>query len=227
MTVLRIEIESGQTPYLMKTEVLSIQAGAPCGLGCTFCRTPNHGQGHPDRVLSLATRLLASGAYTEVYLTSTGETGLSPIFTNIVDLCRLQGIDLSVLCATQASIVPGLKRVEISVNPGTVRTAPRAIAKAKRLRIPFVISMVDDETYKINPGVAANEFGADGVLVRALQPEGRSTRSAGKTEVYQRPGSNLGKFPSRCYAELAGIGYASDCIDHNGNLVPLLGSVTV
>lgn len=204
--------------------VLSIQAPARCGLRCLICRTPEHNSGNPEKVLDLAKQL--SGRYQEVYITSNGETGLSPIFSDLVRMFQDKDVAVSVLCATQASVVPGLKRVEISVNPWTIRTAPKAIEKAKRLNIPFAISMVDDGTNKIDLEATANEYGATGVLVRALQREGRSTHSAGHTRIYQRPGSDLGKFPSRCYAELAGIGYASDCIDHDGQLVPLLGGVT-
>ncbi len=208
----------------MEYEVLSIQTPALCPLGCIICRTPEHNQGNPEKVFNLANEF--SGKYKEVYITSNGETGLSPVFPQLVQMCQDKGIDVSVLCATKASIVPGLKRVEISLNAGTAKTAPAAIEKAKKLGIPFVISMVDDGTQTVDPEIVAEEHGASGVLVRALQNEGRSKKSAGRTQVYQVPGTDLGKFPVSCYAELAGMGYASDCIDHNGNLVPLLGGIT-
>lgn len=207
----------------MSNKVLSIQAPAPCPLGCSFCRTPEHNQGNPDKVLNLANQL--SGKYKEVYITSNGETGLSPVFSDLVSICQIRGIDVSVLCATKASVVPGLKRVEISLNTGTEKTAPAAIDKAKKLSIPFVISMVDDGTQYVDPEAIAKKYGASGVLVRALQHEGRSEKYAGKTKVYQIPGVDLGMFPSSCYAELTGIGHTSDCIDHNGDLVPLLGGI--
>lgn len=207
--------------------VLSIQAPAPCPLGCSFCRTPEHNQGDPGRVRELANDLLGRDRHEEVYITSNGETGLSPIFSDLVQMCQKKGVSVSVLCATKASIIPGLKRVEISMNTGTEKTAPAAIEKAKELGIPFVISMVDDGTQAIDPETIAKKYGASGVLVRALQREGRSDESASRTQVYQVLGSDLGMFPSSCYAELAGMGYMSDCIDHNGNLVPLLGGAAV
>jgi len=86
-----------------------------------------------------------------------------------------------------------------------------------------VISMVDDGVTHLYPADIAEKYGAAGVLVRALQHEGRSNKSAGTTQVYRVPGSDLGMFPVSCYAELVGLGYESDCIDHNGNIVDLLG----
>lgn len=209
----------------MEPEVTAIQVPAPCPQTCSFCRTPMHNQGDPERVLRVAKQHL-DGRCKEVYITSNGETGLSPVFPELVQMCRDKGIDVSVLCATKASIVPGLKRVEISMNTWTRKTALTAIKKGERLNIPFVISMVDDGTQPVDPETIAREYGAAGVLVRTLQPEGRSQKSAGETQAYQVPGVDLGKFPVSCYAELAGMGYASDCIDHNGNLVPLLGGTT-
>jgi hypothetical protein len=211
----------------MNPEVLSGQIPAECGLACVVCRTPEHNEGNPKRVLGRISELVASGNYRELYITSNGETGRSPIFSELVRLCQEKGVSVSVLCATQISVVPGLKRVEVSVNAGTVKTAHLAIKKAKDLRIPVVVSMIDDGTMPVDPESVANEYAVDGVLIRALQQEGRSIRSGGRTQVYQRPGSDLGMFPSSCYAELAGIGYASDCISHNGEMVPLLGGVAI
>lgn len=206
-------------------EVLAVQLPAICPLHCRFCRTPDHGEGDPDAVfLKVAEEIPWCK---ELYLTSNGETGLSSIFTSIIGIARNFGIKVSVLCATEKSVVPGLCRVEVSLNEYTRPLALRAFKKARELDIPLVISIVSEingQNQNIHLEEVANEHNADGVILRPLQMEGRSSRAIGTTRVYQRPGSNLGFFPVSAYAELVGYGEAATCIDHFGRIVPLLGS---
>lgn len=203
-------------------KVLSIQVPAPCPLACAFCRTPDHNEGDLQKVLQAVKDNIEG--HEEVYITSNGETGLSSIFGEIVSLAREKGLGVAVLCATERSVVPGLCRVEISLNQYTEPLAIRAIEKAKRLGIPTVISMVDTGA-PINPEDVAKQYGVDGVLVRSLQAEGKSLNKAGSTKWFSRIGAKLGQFPVAAYRELVGFGVDTTCINHNGVLVPLLGGV--
>lgn len=203
-------------------QVLAVQLPAVCPLACGWCRTPKHGDGDPKSILRFVRKRLSE--YREIYLTSNGETGFSPVFEEIVDFAQAKGVRVSVLCATEKSIVRGLCRAEISLNEYTKCLALRAIEKARRLGNPFVISTVDDGSGDIDPESIAEEHGASGAIVRALQKEGRSSRATGTTRIYQRPGSKLGCFPVSAYAELVGYGEAATCIDHFGRAVPLLGN---
>lgn len=201
-------------------KVLSIQVPAPCPLACSFCRTPDHNQGDAQKVLQIVAERI--GEYEEVYITSNGETGLSPIFSALVDLATRKGLRVAVLCATEYSVVSGLARVEISLNKYTEALAIRAIQKAREMGIPTVASMVDDGP-PIDLEAIANKYRVDGVLVRALQAEGRSELSRGVTRFFSRVGAKLGHFPVAAYRELVGIGTESACINHCGDFVPLLG----
>lgn len=203
-------------------QVLAVQLPAPCPLSCDFCRTPNHAEGDSNAVFEKVVAELPQ--YEELYLTSNGETGFSPVFKKLVNAAQNLGVKVSVLCATPVSVVPGLCRVEISVNQHTYSVAHAAIKKAKALGIPFVVSVIEDQKFPLDFETAADMVGADGVLIRALQKEGRSDHEGGKTRVWQRPGSKLGFFPVSAYSELVGYGETPVCIDHFGHAVPLLGS---
>lgn len=206
-----------------RAKVLAVQLPAVCPLHCVFCRTPHHAEGDSDAILERVVAELPQ--YEELYLTSNGETGFSPIFQKLVDVAHGLGVKVSVLCATAKSVVPGLCRAEVSLNEYTRPWALRAIEKAQSLKIPLVISMVDsnnDSGSYLEDVAKAN--GADAVVVRALQKEGRSNHEGGKTRVWQRPGSEIGFFPVSVYAELVGHGEVPVCIDHFGHAVPLLGS---
>jgi len=209
--------------------VLAVELPAPCPLACGFCRTPNHGQGDTDKLYAAIENHLLREDWAELYLTSNGETGLSPLFAKTVELARSRGIATAVLCATEKSIEPGIIRAEISVNEFTTRLAERAIAKAKKLGIPMVVSTVDTADTNPDAEELAKRYGADAVLIRALQQEGRSYRTCGTTRVWQRAGSQLGAFPVAAYAELRSL--VSDisrliCIGPRGNQVPLLGGAS-
>jgi hypothetical protein len=208
-------------------KTLAVALPAPCPLACAFCRTPEHGLGDLEKVVEAVSARLAEGDYGEIYLTSNGETGLSPIFQAVIQLAKDKGIPVSVLCATERSIVPGLVRAEISLNKYTAPLAEGAIAKARELGIPVVISMVDTGIEPVDPEKIANGYDVTGVLVRALQPEGRSSQSKGTTRFFQRPGSALGMFPCAAYKELKKLVGLSivDCIGSSGEMVPLLGNV--
>lgn len=205
-------------------KVLSVQIPAPCLLDCVFCRTPDHNKGNPARVLRTVNAHLNNrpNGYKEVYLTSNGETGLSTIFGEMLEIARKNSLGVAVLCATEHSVVPGLCRVEVSLNPYTEPLAIKAIAKAKRLGIPTVISMVDTGT-PINPDGVAKQYKVDGVLVRSLQVEGKSHKKTGSTRYFSRLRAKLGHFPVAAYRELLGLGFKTTCIDHEGNTVALLG----
>ena len=96
-------------------KVLSVQVPAPCPLQCAFCRTPDHGSGDAEAVLRAVNANISDCE--EIYLTSNGETGLSPIFSDIVRLAQDRDIGVAVLCATERSVVEGLRRVEsVSTN---------------------------------------------------------------------------------------------------------------
>ena len=121
-----------------------------------------------------------NNGYEEVYITSNGETGLSAIFDPLIHFAEENELDVSVLCATEFSVIKGLCRVEISLNQYTEALAIRAVEKAKRLGVPVVISMVDTNTeITISLNAVMQKYEVDGVLVRALQKEGRSVRKAG------------------------------------------------
>ncbi len=204
-------------------KVLSVQVPASCPLRCCFCRTPDHSQGDPAQVLATVQRDLLN--FDEVYLTSTGETGLSPIFEDLVKMVLASDRRLSVLCATKVSVVPGLSRVEISMNPYTEPLALEAIKEARHFQIPIVISMVDEDSDPINESEVASFYGVDGVLVRALQAEGRSQRTNGVTRWFTRPGATLGHFPVAAYREFTGVGgVETTCVNHEGKIVSFLGA---
>jgi MoaA/NifB/PqqE/SkfB family radical SAM enzyme len=204
-----------------RAKVLAVQLPAICPLHCDFCRTPNHAEGDSDAVFEKVVAELPR--YEELYLTSNGETGFSPIFQKLVDVAHGLGVKVSVLCATAKSVVPGLCRVEISLNEYTEPLATRAIEKAKRLGIPVVISMVDTGV-PIHLEDVTRQYGVDGVLVRSLQAEGKSHNNAGSTRWFSRVEGSLGHFPAAAYRELSGRGAETTCINHLGHTVPLLGS---
>ena len=208
----------------MNKRVLAVQLPAPCPLACGFCRTPQHDEGDPEAVYGAVIRDLPG--HQELYLTSNGETGLSTVFRRLVQFATGLGVKISVLCATERSIVPGLCRVEVSLNEFTRPLALRAIEKAKALGVPVVVSIVNDsdELSPTDLEKLADEHGAAGVIARGRQKEGRSATQAGKTLVYQRPGIDIGSFPISAYSELAGFGAPVSCIDHFGRSVALLGS---
>ena len=175
---------------MSNVKVLAVQLPAMCPLHCVFCRTPLHAEGDSDAVFEKVVAELPR--YEELYLTSNGETGFSPIFGKLVNAAQNLGVKVSVLCATEKSVIPGLCRVEVSLNEYTRPLALRAIEKAHSLGIPVVISMVaDDHKQSSSLEEVANANGADGVVVRSLQKEGRSNYEKGITRVYQRPGSKL------------------------------------
>ncbi len=204
-------------------KVLAVQVPAPCPLACEFCRTPNHNEGDMARVRQSVVEQI--GSHDEIYITSNGETGLSSIFPDLVSIAQQSGKSISVLCATEKSVVAGLCRVEISLNKYTEPLALRAIEKAKCLSIPIVLSVVD-EGNGVNKGTLLSRYGVDGILVRAQQHEGRSNTSAGESSFLQRVGSSLGLFPAIAYRELTllGEGFRATCIDHQGDIVPVLGT---
>lgn len=204
-------------------KVLSVQIPAPCPLNCNFCRTPNHNEGDPEKILHQVKDRINSNEYEEIYLTSNGETGLSVIFDPLIHFARKNGLDVSVLCATEFSVIKGLCRVEISLNQYTEALAIRAVEKAKRLGVPVVISMVDIGV-PINLKTVMDEYKVDGMLIRALQEEGKSNRKAGSTRWLIRPGAELGHFPVVAYPELADVDVKNtNCIDYEGVVVTMFG----
>lgn len=204
-------------------KVLSIQLPAPCPMNCGFCRTPEHGDGDPDSILSFVMNNVDK--YVELYITSNGETGLSPIFEKIVEFTKTKQVQIAVLCATERSVIQGLSRVEVSLNEHTERAAIKAIKKAKRLKIPVVISMVDTGR-PVDLEKIAKQYGVDGVIVRAIQAEGRSHELMGSTRWFKRIGATLGQFPVAAYKELVGLGASkTTCVNHDGRIVPILGGV--
>jgi len=209
----------------MKTKpVLAIQLPAPCPLACNFCRTPGHREGNPRVVVTaLECLLMGDTRYDEIYLTSNGETGLSPVFKEIIGIAKQHKIPVSVLCATRHSIVTGLRRVEISFNKFTQETALKAIERAKLLCIPIIISLVDDGIEKIIPQNLMDQLSVDGLLIRALQPEGRSVRTAGQSSFFTQK-NDIGVFPVTAYKELSMFGDNAECMNHFGKMVPFLGA---
>jgi nucleotide-binding universal stress UspA family protein len=211
----------------VEKKTLAVALPAPCPLACAFCRTPEHGDGDLQKVVQAVSAHLATGEYGEIHLTSNGETGLSPIFHEVVALAKINGVPISVLCATDNSIIPGLVRAEISLNKYTSTLAEKAIAKAKSLGIPVVISMVDTGIESIDPEKVTAKHDTAGALVRALQPEGRSNQGKGITRFFKKPDAMIGMFPCAAYAELKRFKELPvvDCIGSSGTMVPLLGSV--
>lgn len=206
-------------------KVLAIQLPARCPFNCSFCRTPDHNTGNPEMVLEIFIKSINATRYDELYLTSNGETGLSDIFGTIIAIAAKNNIPVSVLCATERSIVAGLKRVEISFNEFTRTVTERAIIKAKQLNIPVVLSLVDDGFTKIDPKKLIKEFLVAGILVRSLQAEGNSTTSAGESSfIISDKDNDIGIFPVIAYRELIEFGETVDCIDHFGKRVKLLGA---
>ena len=210
----------------MDKKTLAVALPAPCPLACAFCRTPEHGNGDLRKVVEAVGAHLATGEYGEIYLTSNGETGLSPIFHEVVELAKKNGVPVSVLCATDNSIIPDLVRAEISLNKYTSTLAEKAISKAKSLGVPVVISMVDTGIEAIDPEKVAARHDTAGALIRALQPEGRSHQRKGITRFFKKPDAKIGMFPCAAYAELKSFKNLSsvDCIGSSGALVPTLGA---
>ncbi|MEI6022309.1 MAG: radical SAM protein [bacterium] len=207
---------------MKKQKILAVQLPAPCPLGCSFCRTPKHNEGDSEKVIATVLKELPS--CDEVYLTSNGETGLFVGFDELLEKIFNLGKRVSVLCATKASVRSGLTRVEISLNKFTNDMAKNAIQKAKDLNIPIVISVVDDGSTVIDLPKLLTEYGVDGVLVRALQNEGRSTSSAGVTRYLKTNDSSIGICPIPAYREIPKNDTIDTfCIDHFGNHVPYLG----
>lgn len=208
------------------SKILAIELPAPCPMACGFCRSPKHGEGDTKKLFRIATEHMMSGEYEEVYLTSNGETGLSSMFVEMLALAQKHGLRAAALGATKATVVAGLTRVEISRNQYTQEVADVAIKKAHQLRIPVVISFVDTGSGEINAEKMMQECGASGIVIRALQSEGMSSVSVGKTKVVKRDGIYLGAFPARAYRELATlIGNAVICVNSFGRIVPFIGSV--
>lgn len=201
-------------------KVLAVEVPAPCPFECAFCRTPEHDVGNPQAVLE-AVKASLDGC-DEIYVTSNGETGRSSIFGDLLQIAKEKNIRVSVLAATAESVVPGLARVEVSMNKYTRPQAEQAIARARELGVPVVISTVDTGQ-PVDMVAMAEQYRVDGVLVRALQAEGRSKKGRGATRVFQRDGSDLGAFPCAAYPELNGQGFAATCIGPHGQVVPSLG----
>ncbi|MBI2607353.1 MAG: hypothetical protein HYW51_00835 [Candidatus Doudnabacteria bacterium] len=206
-------------------KVVAVQLPAPyCGIGCSFCRTANEHGGDVSAVRRALSEQLADCE--EVYLTSVGETGNCAEFQDIVQMLQERGIPVSVLCATAQSVVAGLKRVEISYEEDepTAFTAPLAIAKARKLGVPVVLSVVDKGNKAINPQALTERFNVSGVLIRALQAEGHSRSCHGHSSFWVSDSAELGAFPVGAYRELASIGVSAVCIDHLGRQVQYLGA---
>lgn len=215
----------------MKTRnVVAVQLPAPCPLSCSFCRTgKEHGVGNIFKTW-LALFMVIIGLrkpIVEVYLTSNGETGLAKGFKLLVKILQARRISVSVLCATSASVVPDLKRVEISWNDFTQSAAKSAITKSKKLGIPIVLSLVDDGRYLgLNLEDFARQFGVQGILVRAQQQEGFATFGAGMSRLWRDDSVDLGCFPVEAYREVANLGDCARvvCINSFGCQVQYLGA---
>lgn len=206
-------------------KVLAVELPAPCSFNCSFCRTPNHDQGDPEKLLSEVQARLNSGGYEELYLTSNGETGLSAYFEPLVSIAISRGIKVSVLCASESSVVSGLSRAEISYNHSTKKSAEHAIKKANSLGIPVVLLMIDCQSDENVLASLQNQLPFDGILIRALQAEEKSNNSSAGTSWFEKRNEvNLGCFPVAAYRELSDIGVAADCLNSYGQKVKFLGS---
>jgi hypothetical protein len=161
------------------------------------------------------------------YFTANGETGL---FDGFVDLIRSiidAGAQVGVLCASHLTIITGLSHAEISFNKTTLTSAKRATQKAKSLGIPFALSLVDDgdSAFLEYARREAIILGADAVLTRAQQPEGRSTQTIGETIVQFATERLPVVFPVKAYRELQDLpkGSTPICINPFGQVVDFLG----
>ena len=177
-------------------KVLAVEVPAPCALDCAFCRTPEHDVGDPKAVLE-AVKSNLDGC-DELYVTSNGETGRSSIFGDLLQIAKEKNIRVSVLCATAESVVPGLARVEVSMNKYTAPLAELAIARAREVGVPVVISMVDTGQ-PVDAVEIAEKYRVDGVLIRALQAEGRSKKVRGDIVC-----NELARLKKRSYAIMFG-----------------------
>lgn len=202
-------------------KILAVQLPANCYFDCWNCRLPDHGEGDIGKVTDAIN--LNSNKVDEVYLTSNGETGLFPGFKDLVSNLIAQNKKVSVLCASQCSVVPGLTRVEISFRSFMKEVALCAIKKAQMLNIPIALSFIDDGKTDLVPEVIALNMNVDAMLVRALQPEGRSSESHGTTRYQIFSKKDIGIFPLPAYREIPSNGHEIICIDHFGKLVPYLG----
>jgi organic radical activating enzyme len=210
---------------MKKPIILAVQLPAPCPVTCSFCRTPHHNEGNMDQVMQSVKKTIKSHDVREVYLTSNGETGLANNYLKIVSDLLKQGIPVAVLCATKASVIPGLSRVEISYNSFTKKSAEQAIKKAKELNIPFTLSFIDDGTQSFSAITVSKNFNANGYLIRPLQKEGRSTSQHTAVATYETDTTVSKTFPVRAYKELTHL-QGSDviCINHYGQQVAFLGN---
>lgn len=211
----------------MKKKILAVELPAQCDKKCSFCRTPEHGLGDSDAVLKQTQDILSSDSdFTELYITSNGEPYKSPIFKKMIDTGNEKGISVAVLCADEASIVKGITRAEISVNKYTIPEAEKAIKKAKNFGIPVFISMVDtgkNIDHRTLEHIVDN-YNVDGILIRALQPEGLSKKSVGKTSWFNRS-KEIKQFPVAAYKELQHFEQLMNvvCINPFGKMVSVLG----
>jgi hypothetical protein len=209
---------------MSKKRVIAVQLPAPCPMSCLFCRTPKHGEGDPEAVKQALWRQ-DMDRDDELYLTSNGETGLSPLFPQFIGFAKNHGLYASALGATVASVHPDLVRIEISMNRYTEKAAAKAVAKAHELRVPVVLSCVyEDEG--IDQDALREKYKPLGIVVRAQQAEGLSTSAFGNTSWWRRHGHYLGAFPTAAYKELEHWRDEHDvvCINHFGEVVPWLGS---
>jgi hypothetical protein len=207
------------------TRVIAAQLPATCPRNCVaFCRTPNHGEGDSGQVERAVWKTIKPN--NELYLTSNGETGHSPIFRSLIAHARNRHAFVSALGATVDSVHEDLCRVEISWNRYTHKDAKKAIEKAHDLRVPVVLSFVDDGAENNDTEALAKEHRAQGTIVRALQAEGLSRTTYGVTRWWVRQGVFLGACPVFAYGEFRQYkpSYELINIDHFGREVPLLGS---
>lgn len=208
-------------------KVLAVELPSPCQYECTFCCSSNHGEGSTDAVLEAVRQHWRN--CDELYITGNGETGRSPAFPLLVDAALYRGIKVSILGASSLSVRPGLTRAEISTNPKIPEGATRHAANtARRYGVPYVMSMVDEGDGALpNPFEVMEKFGAVGFIVRAKRAEGRSSESAGTTQIFQVPGVNLGAFPNPAFKGLEGLGVQPICIGPFGKEQPALGEAHV
>jgi hypothetical protein len=116
--------------------------------------------------------------------------------------------------------------LQVSWNRYTHKDATKAIEKCHDLRVPVVLSLIDDGVEKNDTDALVERHRASGLIIREKQAEGLSIDRHGMTRWWMRPGVFLGACPVFSYGEFRRETppYELINIDHFGRKVDFLGS---
>lgn len=216
---------------------MAVQLPALCPLSCPGCRTIEFNRkgdipGELDLIKSYLD-LLESGD--SLFITSTGEPGLTEGYKELVTDIVNRGVEVAVCCANKISLIPGMVRAEISRSQEQDKTSLFAIAEARKQGIPYVATVVNFGQYDhvSFEDLAEQLDNPDAIIIRKAQPEGAAKsllahdkQKHDRTRIWKKEGVYLGKiFPMACFHEFEDYrnGIPITCIDHMGQAVRWLG----